>query len=448
MNISTNRPLKLWQSLSPALQDLLVCIAIVISATIASIATDVAERFTTWSEQYEHLQVDELPIILLVIAITSTWFATRRMRELREEIVRRVAAEEQLRETTHLYKSLFEDGLTGNFLATDQGELLLCNDAFMGMAGRKCDELNLAEALSGLWDTLTARLDHERIVEYPNLSVTRPDGAPWIVSARFTKTSWRFSSCDKAICGYFADITEQFLAEKELSNLLRENRELNQHAMQVQELERRRISQELHDDMGQYLTAIRLDAAALQTNENPATSIHARRIASNAEHIHHTVKTMITRLRPVPLDQHGLPDALSHMVREWGSQNKATVCHLIAEDLQAHPVPDNIRIATYRIVQEALTNIARHANASNVVIDVHLGNTPGQDHIAIAIIDDGCGIKHDPNKKSFGLIGMRERAESAGGSFKISSKQGSGVRIYVQLPFSTPALSSHPSHGV
>jgi len=136
------------------------------------------------------------------------------------------------------------------------------------------------------------------------------------------------------------------------------------------------------------------------------------------------------------------------MVREWGSQNKATVCHLIAEDLQAHPVPDNIRIATYRIVQEALTNIARHANASNVVIDVHLGNTPGQDHIAIAIIDDGCGIKHDPNKKSFGLIGMRERAESAGGSFKISSKQGSGVRIYVQLPFSTPALSSHPSHGV
>ena len=232
-------------------------------------------------------------------------------------------------------------------------------------------------------------------------------------------------------------------AESSLARLLNENRALAAHARQVQEQERKRMAQDIHDDMGQFLTAIRLDARSLSKLEDPMVASHAKRIGLHAEHVQKAIRNLLHRLRPVALDEYGLIDATRHLVQEWKKQHPGISCHCILDD-KCTNLPDNINLTAYRVVQEALTNISRHAEATAVSVRINFRNND-KSALEVTVEDNGKGF-YTPrtNQQRFGLATMRERVTAIGGSFDLQSATSAGVRISAILPLSSPQEKTHP----
>ncbi len=227
-------------------------------------------------------------------------------------------------------------------------------------------------------------------------------------------------------------------AESSLARLLNENRALAAHVRQVQELERRRMAQDIHDDMGQYLTAIRLDARSLSKLADPMVASRAERIGLHTEHVQKAIRDLLHRLRPVALDEYGLIDAVRHLVQEWKKQYPDISCRCILDD-RCGNLPDNINLTAYRIVQEALTNISRHAEATAVSVTINFCSE-NKTALEVRVQDNGKGLSStDPNRRGFGIAAMRERVTAVGGSFDLQSAADSGVRISVILPLSNSA---------
>ena len=415
-------------------QDLLIAFFTVALTYFLTIILDLAERFMAWAQPLEHGQIDELPFVFLAAAIVAFWFSSRRMRELSIEIATRREAERKAHESLDRFQALFEEGLSGNFIADKCGNLVICNRAFRimsGMAIRGEEQFNIASALGGKWQSITRASSQSAYLDFPELILERPDKGIWIVMARFRQVLSETAEIQE-VHGYFTDITEQYLAEKELSQLFAENRALAGHAMQAQEEERCRLAREIHDDVGQYLTAIRLDAATIPNiGDRASASIYLERIARHAEYIQIAIKRIIRRLRPVALDAHGLIEAIQQLVGDWYKQNPDIDCNMDLDE-SCNRLPETINIVIFRIIQEALTNISKHAHASHV--DIYLKNK--NQGLSLCIKDDGLGIKSSsatPN--SFGLTGMRERIESLNGRFVLASRPNAGVTITATIPF-------------
>ena len=415
-------------------RDLLIAFCTVALTYFLSIILDPAEHFMEWAEPLEHGQIDELPFVFLAAAIVAIWFSSRRMRELSIEIATRREAEKKAHESLVRFQTLFEEGLSGNFIADKYGNLIICNKAFRhmsGMAVRGEDQFNIASALGGKWQSIARDSSQSAYLDFPELILERPDKGVWVVMARFRLVLSETAEIQE-VHGYFTDITEQYLAEKELSQLFAENRALTGHAMQAQEEERCRLAREIHDDVGQYLTAIRLDAATIPNmNDRASASVYLERIAKHAEYIQVAIRRIIRRLRPAALDAHGLIEAIQQLVHDWCNQNPEINCSMDLDE-SCNRLPETISIVIFRIIQEALTNISRHAQARHV--DIYLKHK--NQGLFIRIKDDGLGIKSPsvtPN--SFGLTGMRERIESLHGSFALTSRPNAGVAITAIIPF-------------
>jgi len=414
-------------------QDLFFVLGTVAAVYFIAIYFDLAERLAALTSIDESLQLDEIPIVLFAAAVMAAWFSARRLLDLLQETSIRAKAEAELEASQQLYKKLFDEGLSGNFVANAEGNIILANDVFYAMSGRYPGQLNLQFLLGTKWDEIYASLKKKHQTDFFELTAQRPDGAPWIVSARFTYAIDSNNPASAKIHGFFFDITEQYLAEQELAQLLRENQQLARHAMKLQEEERKSLAREIHDDMGQYLTAIRMDALAMQNAGKMEAPELAQRISSHAEHIQQSIKGLIKRLRPAALDAHGLVEALRLLVNEWQAQQPSTTCNLSVDDA-CMALPTDISIVAYRMVQEALTNISRHAQAYVVDIDVEITPKQQTKMLVIQIRDDGIGFTDRPASKGFGLTGMRERVESAGGILKISKNGTTGVFLSAKIP--------------
>ncbi|RME35744.1 MAG: HAMP domain-containing protein [Gammaproteobacteria bacterium] len=211
-----------------------------------------------------------------------------------------------------------------------------------------------------------------------------------------------------------------------------ENLRLARQALHIREEERRHLAHELHDELGQSLSAIRAVAATIDRGEGTdpeAARSGARTISGIAGQIYDVVRGMMRRLRPVVLDELGLVPALQEMVDDWNSRHQETFCSLeIAPGL---PEPDDdTRINLYRIVQEALTNVARHAGAGTVAVSL----TPADGGLRLVIEDDGRGFDPRTTRRGLGLLGIEERTGALGGRFRIESGPGRGVRMEIELP--------------
>jgi hypothetical protein len=234
------------------------------------------------------------------------------------------------------------------------------------------------------------------------------------------------------------DITELKQAEA-ARNQLRETRLLAKHMDEVQEAERRHLARELHDELGQCLTAIKTDAVLIRNrteNSEPRVFNSAQAIIDTASHIYDVVHNMITRLRPSPLDDLGLVPTLEQSMASW-QQREQNI------DFQLHVLGklDNLNemmnMTVFRVVQEAITNAIRHAEASLIDVTVSVDQDTEDDPVlTIDIRDDGKGmvVKDFHSDVDFGLLGMRERAQSLGGDFKLDSEPGAGVRILISIP--------------
>ena len=225
-------------------------------------------------------------------------------------------------------------------------------------------------------------------------------------------------------------------AQRELAEALTENRRLSQRYVQVQEQERRVLARELHDELGQSLNAIKVDAVNIRdaAPDSPEVRRSAQAIIDVSSKVYDVVRTLLRQLRPVALDELGLVSAVQYSVDEWQRRHKPVQCSLSTEgDLEN--LSENVNITAYRFVQECLTNVARHANAGRVNVSLRRSEPAGQESRLEMVIDDnGKGVDPAVPRTGLGLIGLRERVEALGGRFKIEGKPGAGTRVFAAIP--------------
>jgi signal transduction histidine kinase len=208
-------------------------------------------------------------------------------------------------------------------------------------------------------------------------------------------------------------------------------RRLSRSLVQAQEIERKSLSRELHDEVGQMLTALGIELGNLPSIRNSAESVFRTRIEEtkrlNTEAMR-SIRDLAMGLRPSMLDDLGLAPALEWQGREFSRHTGVPA--LVTVDGPLDDLPEDHRTCVYRVVQEALTNCAKHANAKNVLVSVH-----GREEAVEAIIqDDGVGFEPRSRSAGLGLLGIQERIQELEGTLKIVAQAGHGTTLRVQIP--------------
>lgn len=279
--------------------------------------------------------------------------------------------------------------------------------------------LELQESLS----IRLARHEHWQADELPLTLTVLACGLAWYAFRRRQETRVELSLRERA--------------EARVAELLQHNRELAQQLIQVQENERRALARELHDEFGQGCTAIRIETACLRhcaAGDRAGVMAAADRADAAASRLYALVRDMLRRLRPANLDELGLTAALQEVCAAW--QERTGVACTVAFSGDSDALGEAVDITVYRIVQEALTNVARHARASSVTVAL-VRAAPGA--LRLRIEDDGCGMAPGLATRGLGLMGATERAAAVGGELRVQSEPGRGVRLELTVPLRQPA---------
>jgi two-component system, NarL family, sensor histidine kinase UhpB len=328
------------------------------------------------------------------------------------------------------------------------GNITFCNSTAERLFAKQTLVLK-GEALANLGfeqshQKIASILENCETTENMETTLLRPDGEK---VALLMSTVPLFDK-DQQVIGLICtlrDITELKQAEAARTQL-RETRLLTQHMDEVQEAERRHLARELHDELGQCLTAIKTDAVLIRNRteqSEPRVFNSAQAIIDTTSHIYDVVHNMITRLRPSPLDDLGLVPTLEQAITSWQAREPD-----IQFDIRVSGRLDNLNemmnMTVFRVVQEAITNAVRHAEASqiNVIVKTQKASNSDIDNLSIEIKDNGKGmvVKDLHSDVDFGLLGMRERAHSLGGEFELTSEPGNGVKVSVVIPLRADRL--------
>lgn len=232
------------------------------------------------------------------------------------------------------------------------------------------------------------------------------------------------------------DVSDRQEVHEKLARSHTQLRQLSSALQTIREEERAHIARELHDDLGQLLATLRMDLALLRAGNHgraPATDKHTRLIDGMEQNLLTAITSLrriASNLRPRALDEGGLFFALQGLRDEF-VERYGIACTLYADEAELR-LGDTASTAIFRIVQEALTNIARHAGAANVTITLYRIDS----QVLLTVRDDGCGIQPGDLDKaaSLGLVGMRERVLALNGGITISADEPDGTRIDIVLP--------------
>lgn len=241
--------------------------------------------------------------------------------------------------------------------------------------------------------------------------------------------------------GTMMDVTDRKHTVEALKRSQELLRELTAHQDRVKEEERKRIAREIHDELGQTLLALRIDVSMLDARTSKSHPRLNERVRGALNHIDATVKTIrgiINNLRPAVLDL-GLSAAIEWQVAEF-RRRSGIACDLMMGEKE-FTVDDEIATSLFRILQESLTNVIRHANATHVLIELDRED----DRLVMKITDNGVGIYPDSLKSanSFGLVGVEERIHALSGEFRIDSARGEGTTLTIYIP--VDPLESEPA---
>ena len=234
------------------------------------------------------------------------------------------------------------------------------------------------------------------------------------------------------------DVTRRKQAEEERARLFEEiiaanNRleQMSHRLVALQEEERRRLARELHDEVGGLLSSLQLSIKMPPVSEEAARQ-HTQMASQLIDSLIEQIRTLSLRLRPHVLDDLGLVPALRWLLKQYRKQTRIEVVfqHEILDDTRFSP---ELEITAYRIIQEALTNVARHAEVDTVqVLMLREG-----DRLVIHVIDEGCGFAVEiarARQDSMGLSGMEERAALLGGTLTLDTAPGTGTKVTATLP--------------
>jgi PAS domain S-box-containing protein len=229
------------------------------------------------------------------------------------------------------------------------------------------------------------------------------------------------------------DITERKRIEEDLKSSYEQIRSLSEHLTNVREQERKHIAREIHDELGQELTVLKMDVGSLVKKLPQQDEMMRKRLASFSgliDNMAQSVRRIASELRPSLLDDLGLPAAIAWHLEEFG-KHSGTSIHF-NEPKEEWILPDAVKINLFRIVQEATTNIGRHSKAT----EVHV-NLERNDHsLTLEVFDNGVGFQAETicKENTLGILGMRERASIVGGKFEIKTVPGNGTEIFVSVP--------------
>ncbi|MET7357887.1 PAS domain S-box protein [Streptomyces sp. NPDC005562] len=245
---------------------------------------------------------------------------------------------------------------------------------------------------------------------------------------------------DQGVLQGFGKVTRDMSERRAAQHALSERRRLFDHLVQAQETERRRIAWDVHDDSIQAMVAVgmRLELLADRVPEEYAAEL--QRLDTSVREAIGRLRSLTFRLHPPGIDRHGLVEGLASHLEDvvgssWG------MAYSLAHELEREPTPETA-ITIFRIVQEALLNVHKHARANRV--DVRVASADGG--IVTRVVDDGTGapVSQDGARDHFGVIEMRERAETAGGWWSMHSRPGTGTTVEFWVPNPLPAEAPAP----
>jgi two-component system sensor histidine kinase UhpB len=291
-----------------------------------------------------------------------------------------------------------------------------------GVAAFVCAKFNLSEALLK-WTRPYERL---QLDELPAVLLVIAISLIWFSTRRYIEAT--------------RQLHYRRSAEAKLAESLAENKRLAQQYVDIQESERKALARDLHDELGQYLNAIKLDAVSIReaTAAHPGAHEALRAMIANIDRVYGVVTGLIRQLRPVGFDELGVAAALEHCVNEWRSRLPLVTIELsVTGDFES--LDEARGLVLYRLVQEALTNIARHSHATRAEIRIASDRTlASRQCIELLIADNGCGADLKAPQTGLGLLGMRERVSALGGSITLVSECGAGFKVISSLPMSGP----------
>jgi PAS domain S-box-containing protein len=346
------------------------------------------------------------------------------------DITERKRMEEALRESEERYKGLADTAFNGVVIHQD-GLIKEVNRAYAEMYGYTPEELKGQNIL-----VVTPPQQRDLILSYITNAVETPyealglkkDGT--LINIEVSAKNCFYEGRPARLAAV-RDVTERVRA--------REARiQLQLRLLAAQEEERHRISRELHDQMGQHLPALMLGLKALKDGaySGPPAVERLQRLQDLAELIARDVHTLARELRPVGLDDLGLHTALSNYVEEWSAHYGITVDFHSRGFDENKRLPPHDEITLYRTVQEALTNVIKHAQAKHVSLILERS----REAVLTVVEDDGKGfdveaVRDTPiSERRLGLLGMQERVELVGGTLEIESVPGAGTTIAARIP--------------
>ena len=227
------------------------------------------------------------------------------------------------------------------------------------------------------------------------------------------------------------DVTELKEAGKQLSESYQQLRELTNHLQKVREEERKFIAQEIHDEFGQLITGLKFDVSIIKRKiekEMPQMATELNETMQLTDRIVKTVRRISTELRPSIIDDVGLAAAIEWECKEFSKRTKI-ICNF-SNKYKTELLSIEKKSSLFRIFQETFTNILRHSNANNVNVLIK----KKKEKLILQIEDNGKGFIINPQLKTLGIIGMRERALAIGGNYSIKSQPGKGTKTYVEIP--------------
>jgi PAS domain S-box-containing protein len=343
------------------------------------------------------------------------------------------------------FRLLFEHNLVGIYRTTLAGEIVDCNHPFAAMLGyrsrrelfqHRAQDLYFAPADRAVF---LRKLRKSGMLMNSELRLRRKDGTPVYILENVLLGRDR-RGARAIIEGTAVDITERKQAEDALRQSAQRYRELaeslrrlSQHLQTVRDEERARIARELHDELGQALTALNLDLHWLRDRLGDAPAGTRARLASMSALVNTTLQAVhriCADLRPALLDELGLSAAIEWHARDF--QARTGVPCTLSLPRSRLSLPANVATAVFRVCQEGLTNVTRHARATRVRIT--LSNRAGT--LTLRVHDNGVGFAGESaaGANMHGLIGMRERAVRWGGHLDVRSRPGQGTTVTLRLP--------------
>ena len=361
--------------------------------------------------------------------------------KLRSQVFECEMAEEALRESEHKYSTLVEDALIGVYIIKD-GIIEFANDKFAQIYGYEKNELigmNSSDLVHPedrpvIDEMRERRLKGEKVPSEYELRGLKKNGDTIWVMRSFSLINYQDGP---AISGIVSDLTKRRKAEDALRESGKELRILSNQLLSAEEKERKRIASELHDGIGQALSAIKfsVENSLRQLRDSPVQSEleSLQAIIPLTQKTIEEVRRIVKDLRPSILDDLGILATINWFCREF--QKVYTSIRIESKiDVQENNIPSALKTVIYRILQEALNNIAKHSLADLVTLSL----IEKANRIILIVSDDGVGfdvsktISRTPSRRGFGLASMSERAGLSGADFQITSDTGKGTTIRVE----------------